>query len=204
MVLQHLSVKQFKSTAASKFQFVGERMKKYIANIISSCRILLSITLLFCPMFSACFCGIYLLCGFTDMVDGTIARKTNTVSEFGARLDTTSDFIFFAVALIKLLPVIHIPKWMWIWIVIIAIIKIFNVILGFIYKKKLISLHTLMNKITGLLLFIIPPALQFIEIKCSLIVVCIVVTISAIQEGYYIRIDQKERTLWNLMKNYKS
>ena len=166
-------------------------MKKQIANIITSCRILLSITLLFCPVFSVCFCGIYLLCGFTDMVDGTVARKTNSVSEFGARLDTTSDFLFFAVTLIKLMPVIHIPKWILVWVVVIAIIKIFNVILGFIYTKKLISLHTVMNKITGLLLFLIPLALQFIEIKYSLIAVCIVATISAIQEGYYIRTGQE-------------
>ena len=166
-------------------------MKKQIANIITSCRILLSITLLFCPVFSIGFYSIYLLCGITDMVDGTIARKTNSVSEFGARLDTTSDFIFFAVTLIKLLSVIHIPKWIWVWIVVIAIIKIFNVILGFVYTKKLISLHTVMNKITGLLLFLIPLALQFIEIKYSLIAVCIVATISAIQEGYYIRTGQE-------------
>ena len=72
------------------------------------------------------------------MVDGTIARKTNSVSEFGARLDTIAGFLFFAVTLIKLLTIIHIPKWIWVWIVVIAIIKIFNVILGFIYKKKLI------------------------------------------------------------------
>ena len=121
------------------------------------------------------------------MVDGTIARKTNSVSEFGARLDTTSDFLFFAVTLIKLMPVIHIPKWILVWVVVIAIIKIFNVILGFIYTKKLISLHTVMNKITGLLLFLIPLALQFIEIKYSLIAACIVATISAIQEGYYVK-----------------
>ena len=165
-------------------------MKKQIANIVSSSRILLSITLLFCPVFSVCFYGIYLLCGFTDMVDGTVARKTNAVSEFGAKLDTASDFIFFAVALIKLLPVIHIPKWIWVWIVIIAIIKIFNVILGFIYTKKLISLHTVMNKITGLLLFLIPPALQFIEIKYSFAVVCIIATIAAIQELCYIVNDK--------------
>ncbi len=166
-------------------------MKKQIANIVSSCRILFSICLLLCPVFSVSFYILYLFCGFTDMVDGTIARKTNSVSEFGARLDTTSDFIFFAVTFIKLLPKIHIQKWIWVWIVIITIIKIFNVILGFIYKKKLISLHTVMNKITGLLLFLLPPALQFIEIKYSLIAVCIVATISAIQEGYYIRTGQE-------------
>jgi len=42
-----------------------------------------------------------------------------------------------------------------------------------------------------LLLFLIPLALQFIEIKYSLIAVCIVATISAIQEGYYIRTGQE-------------
>ena len=165
-------------------------MKKQIANIVSSCRILLSIILLFCPVFSVGFYCTYILCGFTDMVDGTVARKTNTVSEFGARLDTIADFVFFAVTLIKLLPVIHIPKWIWVWIVIIAIIKIFNVILGFAYTKKLISLHTVMNKITGLLLFLMPLALQFIEIKYSFAVVCIVATIAAIQELCYIVNDK--------------
>ena len=165
-------------------------MKKQIANIVSSCRILLSITLLFCPVFSACFYSIYLFCGFTDMVDGTIARKTNSASEFGARLDTTSDFLFFAVTLIKLLTIIHIPKWIWVWIVVIAIIKIFNVILGFIYKKKLISLHTVMNKITGLLLFLLPLTLQFVESRYSFAVVCIVATIAAIQELCYIVNDK--------------
>ena len=162
-------------------------MKKQIANIMTSCRILLGITLLFCPVFSVGFYCTYILCGFTDMVDGVVARKTNTVSEFGAKLDTMSDFIFFAVTLIKLLPIIHIPKWIWAWIVVIAIIKIFNVILGFIYKKKLIFLHTVMNKTTGLLLFILPLTLEFIEIKYCLIAVCIVATFSAIQEWYYVQ-----------------
>ena len=166
---------------------LGELMKKHIANIISSCRILFSICLLFCPVFSVSFYTLYLFCGITDMVDGTIARKTNAVSGFGARLDTIADFIFFAVSLIKLFPIIHIPKWIWIWIAMIAIIKIFSVILGFAYKKKLISLHTAKNKITGLLLFLLPLTLQYVEIKYSLIAVCIVATMSAIQEVYYIR-----------------
>ena len=162
-------------------------MRKQTANIITSSRILCGICLWFCPVFSVNFYILYLFCGFTDMVDGTIARKTNAVSEFGAKLDTASDFIFFAVALIKLLPVIHIPKWICVWIVVIAIIKIFSVISGVIYKKKLISLHTVMNKITGLLLFLLPLTLYFIELKYSFVAVCIVATFSAIQEWYYIK-----------------
>ncbi len=166
-------------------------MKKQIANIISSCRILFSICLLFCPAFSIGFYSLYILCGFTDMIDGTVARKTNAVSEFGERLDTASDFLFFAVSLIKLLPIIHITKWMLVWIVLIAIIKICNLIFGVAYKKKIIFLHTVMNKITGLLLFLLPLTLQFVEIKYSLIAVCIVATISAIREGHLIIKERK-------------
>ena len=120
------------------------------------------------------------------MIDGTVARKTNSDSEFGAQFDTVADFIFVVIAFIKFLPFIHIPKWVWIWIVVIATIKISIIVWGFIYKKKLLSLHTIMNKATGLLLFLLPLTLPFFELKYSAIVVCSIATCSAIQEGYYI------------------
>ena len=158
-----------------------------MANIVTSCRILFSVLMLFSPAFSAWFYTLYLLCGFTDMIDGTIARKTNTDSKFGARLDSVADFIFVVAALIKLLPDMHIPQWLWIWVVVIAIIKIFNIISGIVCSKRLIVEHTIMNKITGFLLFLLPLTLSFIELKYSAIVVCSIATFSAIQEGYFIR-----------------
>ena len=104
-------------------------MKKQIANIITSCRIICSILILFCPVFSLEFYVVYLLGGFTDMVDGIVARKTETASEFGARLDTVADFIFATVLLIKILSGIEVPVWLRIWIIIIAGIKIANIVL---------------------------------------------------------------------------
>ena len=124
-------------------------MKKYIANIITGSRIVLSLPLVFIPLTSAWFYALYLLCGLSDMVDGTVARKTNSASEFGARLDTGSDFVFLSVALIKFVPHLHIPVWLWIWIGMIAMIKIGNVVREFVRTKKLIFPHTLLNKITG-------------------------------------------------------
>lgn len=162
-------------------------MRKHIANIVTSCRIIFSILMLFFPAFSSWFYVMYLLCGLTDMVDGTIARKTNTVSTFGARLDTIADFIFVSAALVKLLPVMNIPGWLWIWIMIIAVIKIVNIISGFVCTKKLVAEHTVMNKITGLLLFLLPLTLFFIELKYSAVAVCTIATFSAVQEGHYIR-----------------
>ena len=104
-----------------------------MANIITCFRILCSIMLVFFPISSVQFFITYMFCGLTDVMDGIVARKTNTVSDFGAKLDTGADFIFVVVMLTKILSVIDVPVWLWIWVIAIAGIKIGNVIYGFIY-----------------------------------------------------------------------
>ena len=159
---------------------------KHIANILTGCRIFGSILLLFFPVFSLEFYIIYLLCGFSDMVDGTIARKTNSTSKFGSQLDTIADLIFVMVSLFKLLPAINIPQWLWIWGGVIAIIKISNIIGGYVSKKQFISVHTIMNKATGLLLFLLPLTIHFFELNYIAVVICSIATLAAIQERFYI------------------
>lgn len=85
-------------------------MKKQIANIVTGCRILGSILLWFVPVFSAAFYTIYIICGFSDMIDGTIARKTNSAGQLGAKIDTAADLAFVSVSLIKILPAIDLPR----------------------------------------------------------------------------------------------
>ena len=162
-------------------------LTKHIANTITSIRIVCSILMLFCATFSVAFYILYFFAGLSDMIDGTIARKTNSISKFGAQFDTIADLIFVAVSLIKFLAFIHIPIWLWIWIALIAIIKICHIIWGCLYQKKWPSVHSIMNKITGALLFLLPLTLHFVELTYSAIVVCTIATFSAIQEGYYIR-----------------
>ena len=160
-------------------------MKKHIANIITGSRIVFSLTLLFIPLSSAWFYVLYLLCGLSDMIDGTVARRTSSASEFGARLDTVSDFVFMSVALIKFVPHFHIPVWLWIWIGIIAMIKLGNAALGFVRTKKFISPHTLLNKITGLLLFLLPVTINCVDLTYTLPIVCTLATFAAMHEWYY-------------------
>ena len=162
-------------------------MKFNLANIITGIRIVISIVLLFCSALSPAFLVLYLIAGITDLIDGTVARKTGTVSKFGSRLDTVADIVYVAVCLIKLLPVIHTPIWLYIWIAIIALIKVMNMTVGFIRKKELISVHSIMNKVTGGMLFIFPLTLTFIDIRYSAVIVCMVATIAAIQEGYLVK-----------------
>lgn len=158
-----------------------------MANIITLVRVACSVVILFCPALSTQFYILYITAGFTDMIDGTVARRTGTVSEFGSKLDTAADFVLVAVCLIKLIPVLDIPLWLLIWIAIIALIKIINVISGFVMRKKLVVAHTLMNKVTGVLLFILPLTLSFIDLKYSGAFVSTVATFAAIQEGHIIR-----------------
>ena len=163
-----------------------EPMKKQIANILTLCRIIGSIGLLFCPAFSACFYGLYLFCGLTDMVDGTIARKTGAAGTFGARLDTVADFLFAAVSFGKLLPVIRIPAWIWVWAAAIAAVKLVSLLWGFLRRKQIPSLHTMLNKATGLCLFLLPLTAALVELRYTAPAACAVATAAAIQEGYCI------------------
>ena len=169
-------------------------MKKHIANIITGSRIVLSLPLLLIPLTSAWFYALYLFCGFSDMIDGTVARRTSSASAFGARLDTVSDFVFMTVALIKFLPHLHIPVLLWIWIGVIAMIKLGNVVWGFVRTKKLISPHTVLNKVTGLLLFLLPVTISFIDLTYTLPIVCTVATVAAIHEVYDTYSEKKHDT----------
>ena len=158
-----------------------------MANIITIIRILCSIAILFCPVFSVAFYSLYITAGLSDMIDGWVARKTNTVSDFGSKLDTVADVILVIVCLIKLLLVIDIPLWLYVWIGVIALIKVVNIVSGYVIQKQFVAVHSVMNKVTGVLLFVFPLTLSFIDLKHSATVVCIFATFAAIQEGHFIR-----------------
>ncbi len=157
-----------------------------MANIITVIRIICSIALMFCPVFSPAFYALYITAGISDMIDGFVARKTGTVSAFGSKLDTVADFVFVVVCLIKLIPAIQAPTWLIIWIIVIAVIKVINLISGYVMRKEMVSLHTEMNKATGILLFVLPLTLMFIDLKYSGVFVCAAAAFAAIQEGYLI------------------
>ena len=166
-------------------------MKKYIANIITGSRAVFSLPLLFIPLSSAWFTILYLFCGLTDMIDGTIARKTGAVSKFGAGLDTAADFVFMFVCCVKILPLLHLPVWLWVWMIIVALVKIMNIALVLIHRKKIISIHSAFNKITGLALFLFPLTLTFVPTAYSAAAICVLASIAAMQEVYFIAKGQE-------------
>lgn len=158
-----------------------------MANILTGIRILCGLLLLFCPAFSGGYYCFYLIGGFTDAIDGTVARKTKTTSDFGSKFDTAADFIFTVAVVIKTIKALYIPLWLIAWIAIIALIKVGFHLAGYIKYHELKTVHSMLNKICGVIVFLVPlfiggdyawQAKAFV-----MIIICIITSIAAIVEG---------------------
>ena len=160
---------------------------KNVANYISTSRIIMAILLLIPETFSAPFYIIYLYCGISDMLDGWMARKSKTESEIGARLDSIADMVFVIIAMMKILPILHLSNGIVIWIVVIVFIKIVNVIGSYIKNKNIEFTHTIANKITEFILFIAPFIIVRTNPMILEIIICSIATFAAVQEGHEIR-----------------
>ena len=151
----------------------------------------MAVALPFVQSSPAIFWTLYLLCGLSDIRDGAVARLTGTVSRLGERLDTLADIVFVAVWMVLFIPAINVGRWLWIWIGIIAFIKVVNVISGLAMKKGFVAKHTPANKATAILLFLLPMIVLWEVIKVPyIILVSLLATFAAVQEGHLIRTEQ--------------
>ncbi len=163
-----------------------------LPNLITCSRFLLSAALLFFPAFSPPFRALYAAAGLTDILDGFAARKTGTVSQTGARLDSAADLTLTAACLLRLLPALDIPVWLLAWAAGIALIRAVNIVSGFVMYRRFIALHTVMNKITGAALFVLPLTLPFIDLRYGGAAVCAAAIFAAVQEGHFIRTGREK------------
>ena len=166
-------------------------LRKQAANLLTLCRLLGSLGLLALPAFSPGFWALYALCGLTDMADGPVARRTGSASAFGARLDTAADTVFLASAFGKLLPALTVPGWLWAWLALIAAIKIGNLLWALRHGQGLAAAHTALNRLTGLVLFLLPLTLPWIDLRQSALPVCLLATAAALQEGEALRCQSR-------------
>ena len=152
----------------------------FLPNVISILRIAGSVSLLFCDVTGWPFWVLYVSCGFSDMVDGWLARIIHAETKTGAILDSVSDLSFVICCTIQLLPILSIPSGLWIWAGIIVVVKIVNQISALIVCKRFCFPHTRANKLTGFLLFLTVPTMFWSMIPIS--IVAAIATFAAVQE----------------------
>ena len=157
---------------------------KYIPNIITAVRIIGTIFLLWAELPSLYFFIVYSICGFSDALDGWIARRTKTTSEFGAKLDSVADLLFYAVMLIKLMPLLIklMPYGFWIAVSCVILGRIISYIVAALKYKRFAALHTYLNKLTGLAIFIMPYITQFTGFVYYMMVACGVAALATTEE----------------------
>ena len=151
-------------------------------------RIAGSIGLLFCEVTGWPFWVLYALCGISDMVDGSLARRLHAESKTGVVLDSVADIIFVVCCAARLVPVVEIPVWLWIWAGVIVLFKIVNQVSALVVCRRFCFVHTWANKLTGLLLFLMVPTVFWSVIPIA--IVAAIATFAAAQEGHVIRTRQ--------------
>ena len=148
---------------------------KNLPNSITVMRMVGTVFLLFTKPMSLCFYIVYTITGLTDVLDGFFARKLKVSSDFGAKLDSIADLLFYSVMIILLIPVLweKLHKSIWVAVVLILGLRLTAYLLSAIKYKKFASSHSILNKITGLCVFAIPFVLltPFPSIICWIIAV---------------------------------
>lgn len=154
------------------------------ADIITLFRIAGTILLVALQPLTAGFFFLYALTGLTDVLDGWIARKTKTASNFGARLDSIADLLFYAVMLFRIFPSLWntLPGNIWYAVAGIAVVRILAYWIAAAKYRRFASLHTYMNKLTGLAVFLVPFLLVTAYAAISCWAVCVVAAAASLEE----------------------
>lgn len=158
-------------------------MKKYIANIISLTRPFIALSLFFFINNTQMFLIMYSLCWFTDLIDGPIARRTKSASEFGSKLDDLGDYTTIVVVVIiftiwiRNQMVTFIP-----FLVAIAAIRISNIVITHRKYGKSYIIHTYLNKFTAWTVFITPVVYLLYDNMVMMYVVMAVAILASIEE----------------------
>ena len=136
----------------------GSMNRKYIPNILTALRMLGAVLLLLTKTLTLPFYLLHIFCGLTDALDGAFARALHASSRLGAQLDSIADLMFYGVMMGKLMPTLleRMPSSVW-WLVGAAVfIRLYAYGVAAVTQHRFSALHTILNKLTGLLVFLVP------------------------------------------------
>ncbi|WP_114299938.1 CDP-alcohol phosphatidyltransferase family protein [Anaerobacterium chartisolvens] len=156
---------------------------KHTANIITICRIFLSLSLLIFLDNKAVFMSVYLICGISDVLDGAIARRTRTESRAGARLDSAADIVMFGIITASFIVWVG-PELKSVlpYVAAVALLRIAGLLIAAYKYRCFAMLHTWANKASGVLVFITPVLYAITGEVWIIPVVSIICALSAVEE----------------------
>lgn len=156
---------------------------KHVPNIISVTRIILSVLLIFLLKDRWIFAAVFIICGFSDLLDGYIARKTKVKSTLGAKLDSIADFFMFGIITVAIVTWAGKKLTIFIlYLLVVFLIRIANIIIAALKYHSFAIIHTWGNKVTGLAVFFTFVLFAFTDDMKVFPPVCILAVLSALEE----------------------
>lgn len=140
-------------------EYKKDNCLKNLPNFFSLLRIALSVALLMINNSWFLFLIVYLICGLSDVLDGYIARWYQLKTDVGAKLDSLADFIFLITSLTCMIRSygLAISDTILIWGLVVAVIRLLNFCITKRKFNQLGMLHTVGNKLTGIIIFFVCP-----------------------------------------------
>lgn len=152
-------------------------LKKNLANMITSVRIMGTLLFLFLAVPSTAFYAVYAISGISDALDGFVARKMKIQSRFGSALDSFADLFFYTAMMLKVLPVLFrvLPGFVWYVLAVILLLRVTDYVYTARKFGRFAAMHTILNKLTGGMMFLIPflmeTGMPFTVYSCCLLAV---------------------------------
>ncbi len=158
--------------------------KSVIPNVLTCIRIAGAAALAFVVPLTLPFYILYIACGLTDVLDGTIARATNSQSATGAVLDSVADLLFYAVVLLRLVPVFWkvVARPVWYAAFTVVALRAMSYAIAALRFHRFASLHTYANKLTSAAVFCIPLLFQKLPANAVCSVTCAIAAFAAVEE----------------------
>ncbi|MBQ8611501.1 MAG: CDP-alcohol phosphatidyltransferase family protein [Oscillospiraceae bacterium] len=157
---------------------------RHLPNAMTALRIIGTLAMLFIVPLSPAFYIIYTVCGLTDVLDGLFARWFHAGSELGAKLDSAADLLYYAVMLIRLMPVLWklLPLGFWCSVGVVVLLRLTSYGVAAVKYRRFASQHTWLNKITGAGVFGVPYVLELPVAVGYCCIVCAVSMLGTLEE----------------------
>ena len=153
----------------------------YIVNAITAYRVISAPVLILLALTGhlEIYKWLLLVSFFTDIIDGTLARKLHVTSVFGSKLDSIGDDLSFVAAIVGVFAFRQ--KFIvdnLVWVIVLLGFYLLQTILALIKYGKITSFHTYIAKIAAiaqgsflLLLFILPQPIHWLFYAAAIITI---------------------------------
>lgn len=157
---------------------------RHVPNFITSLRIVGTACLLFMEPFTAVFYVLYAFCGFSDVLDGFLARRTHTTSQLGSKLDSAADLMLYTLILLRIFPTLwaRLPRWIWCLVGGALLLRVCSYTTVAVKYRQFASIHTYMNKASGLAVFLVPFFIVWRYAVPACTVVCVIAVTASLEE----------------------